>query len=107
MVCFHRAKILKNCHPDAEFSFSEKWFTIFAIANKVSFQRKRNTSVTTQDQFVEAIMNIHKKLLRENKPGKFQLKYGGNIDQTHLRFVLDGNSTSDTDSAEETWVPDA
>ena len=39
--------------------------------------------------------------------GKFQLKYIANIDQTPLPFVLDGNSLSDTVTAEETWVPDA
>ena len=37
---------------------------------------------------------------------KFQLKYVANIDQAPLPFVLDANSTSDTVSAEESWVPD-
>ena len=97
MVCFHRTRILKNRHPDAEFSFSDKWFTISATANNFS----ANTSQRAPDQFVETIMKFHQKLLRERKLGKFQLKYIANIDQTLLPFVLDGNKPYDTISAEE------
>ena len=52
-------------------------------------------------------MKFHQKLLCEGKYGKFQIKYIANTDQIALSFMFDGNSTSGTLTAEETFMSDA
>ena len=66
------------------------------------YRKQKNPSQTTPDQFVETIIKFHQKLLRERKRGKLQLEYIANIGQISLSFVLNGNRTSDTVSANET-----
>ena len=94
----------KNCHPDAKFLFSDKWFRGFCNHKRISLRRKTNASQKTPDQFVNVITKFHQKLLRERIRGKFQLKNVANMDQTPLPFVLDDNRTCDTVGAKEIWV---
>ena len=97
-------EFLKNCHPDAKFLFSDKWFRGFCNRKRISLRRKTNASQKTPDQFVNAVTKFHQKLLRERIRGKFQLKDIANMDQMPLPFVLDDNRTYDTVSAKEIWV---
>ena len=67
---FPRARILKNCHPGIEFSFSEIELQSFYYRKQIFPPTKKKTSQTKPDQFVTAIMKFHQKLLCERKPRK-------------------------------------
>ena len=97
-------EFLKNCHLDAKFLFSDKWFRGFCNRKRISLRRKTNASQKTPDQLVNAITKFHQKLLCERIRGKFQLKDIANMDQTPLPFVLDDSRTYDTVGAKEMLV---
>ena len=43
-------ELLKYCHPDAKFLFSDKWFRGFCNRKRISLRRKTNASQKTPDQ---------------------------------------------------------
>ena len=97
-------EFLKNCHPDAKFLFSDKWFRVFCNHKRISLRQKTNASQKTPDQFVNAITKFHQKFLHERIRGKFQLKDIANMDQTPFPLALDDNRIYDTVGAKEIWV---
>ena len=91
---------MKEKYPDEASSFRllHRWFEGFCRHYRISLQRKIRAALRSTFEKFQA------QSLRERKRETLTLKDLGNMDQTLLPFVMDGNRTYEKTGADKVWI---
>lgn len=108
----HKAKtILKEIDPEANFQFSDDWFTGFKKRHGISLRRATNTSQKEPDNKRSAIQHFHRSIREKAKKGtsvgslgKWTKRQIANVDQTPLPFTFTEGSTYADKGEKSVWV---
>ena len=109
-----RAKqILAQLKPEAQFAFSDGWFTGFKQRNNLSLRRATNTAQQPRTDKVSMLQHFHRTIRRvaaveettsSSDVGRFSLSQIANMDQTPLPFSFAGGETYNEAGARTVWV---
>ena len=105
-------QLMKEMHPDMNFSFSQGWFDRFKYRKEISYRTATNIAQKKPSDHEEKIRNFHLSIRRVaackgnssvGELGKFSLSTIANVDQTPLPFTFNKGQGYDKKGSKTIW----